>query len=146
MRVGPLVALAVIALCLQPAATRADDILGAGSTFVAPVLSKWSADYSARGGDAVSYQRIGERHDRRVIEINVFPVLLFDAASNRAEIRMRLGDGNPLAEAAEASPIMRCAAGKLRFTPARNPCGDAVRKIEPLRHHSNHGIDCSFHR
>jgi phosphate transport system substrate-binding protein len=35
------------------------DLTGAGSTFVYPVLSKWSADYSSHGGDRVNYQSIG---------------------------------------------------------------------------------------
>ena len=41
------------------AAAWAADITGAGSTFVYPVLSKWSADYSAKFGDRVNYQSIG---------------------------------------------------------------------------------------
>jgi phosphate transport system substrate-binding protein len=34
-------------------------ITGAGSTFVYPVLSAWSADYSKNGGTSVNYQSIG---------------------------------------------------------------------------------------
>ncbi len=41
------------------AAALAADITGAGSTFVYPILSKWSADYSAKFGDQVNYQSIG---------------------------------------------------------------------------------------
>jgi phosphate transport system substrate-binding protein len=37
----------------------AADITGAGSTFVGPVLSKWSADYAAKIGTRVTYQSIG---------------------------------------------------------------------------------------
>ena len=40
-------------------AGMAAQITGAGSTFVYPVLSKWSADYSAKFGDKVNYQSIG---------------------------------------------------------------------------------------
>ena len=57
----------------------------------------------------------------------------------------RLGDGNPIAEAAEASPIMRGAAGNFRIEFARNPGGDAGREIKPLGHHADHGVDCSLH-
>jgi len=32
---------------------------GAGSTFVYPILSKWSADYNVKTGDKVNYQSIG---------------------------------------------------------------------------------------
>ncbi|MDE1915617.1 MAG: phosphate ABC transporter substrate-binding protein PstS [Sphingomonadales bacterium] len=35
------------------------DITGAGSTFVYPILSKWSADYSSHGGERINYQSIG---------------------------------------------------------------------------------------
>ena len=39
---------------------HAADITGAGSTFVYPILSKWSADYSAKAaGVKVNYQSIG---------------------------------------------------------------------------------------
>ena len=37
----------------------ASQITGAGSTFVYPLLSAWSADYSNNGGVAVNYQSIG---------------------------------------------------------------------------------------
>lgn len=37
----------------------AADITGAGSTFVYPVLSKWSADYNKETGDKLNYQSIG---------------------------------------------------------------------------------------
>jgi phosphate transport system substrate-binding protein len=38
---------------------QAGQITGAGSTFVYPVLSAWSADFSKTGGVAVNYQSIG---------------------------------------------------------------------------------------
>ncbi|HEY3520994.1 MAG TPA: phosphate ABC transporter substrate-binding protein PstS [Rhodanobacteraceae bacterium] len=41
------------------AAAHATDITGAGSTFVYPVLSKWSAAYSTQTGNHVNYQSIG---------------------------------------------------------------------------------------
>jgi phosphate transport system substrate-binding protein len=34
-------------------------ITGAGSTFVAPLMSKWQSDYSSRTGDTVTYGAIG---------------------------------------------------------------------------------------
>lgn len=51
-------ALALAAACFVPAA-RAGDITGAGSTFVYPILSKWSASYNAKTGSRVNYQSIG---------------------------------------------------------------------------------------
>jgi phosphate transport system substrate-binding protein len=40
-------------------AALAADLTGAGSTFVFPILAKWSADYSAQNGTRVNYQSIG---------------------------------------------------------------------------------------
>ena len=51
---------ALIALFLCSPAS-AEDITGAGSTFVFPILSKWSADYGAKTGTNVKYQSIGSR-------------------------------------------------------------------------------------
>ncbi len=34
-------------------------ITGAGSTFVAPLMSKWQSDYSSKTGDTVTYGSIG---------------------------------------------------------------------------------------
>ncbi len=38
---------------------EAGEIVGAGSTFIYPIMSKWSADYSNQTGNTVSYQSIG---------------------------------------------------------------------------------------
>lgn len=40
-------------------ASQAAEITGAGSSFVYPVLSKWSADYNRKTGNKVNYQSIG---------------------------------------------------------------------------------------
>ena len=55
LKIG-VVALAAMALA---GVARANDITGAGSTFVYPILSKWSADYSVKTGNKVNYQSIG---------------------------------------------------------------------------------------
>ena len=47
----------VAALGLVSAASA--EVTGAGSTFIYPVLSKWTADYHNMGGDQVNYQSIG---------------------------------------------------------------------------------------
>lgn len=41
------------------AASSGNEITGAGSTFVYPVLSAWAADYSAQSGVKINYQPIG---------------------------------------------------------------------------------------
>lgn len=49
---------ALMAIALSGQAWAAE-ITGAGSTFVFPILSKWSADYGTASGAKVSYQSIG---------------------------------------------------------------------------------------
>lgn len=58
MRLLTLAAAGLLAATL-PSRAQATDITGAGSTFVYPILSKWSADYNAKTGDKVNYQSIG---------------------------------------------------------------------------------------
>ncbi len=56
------VAFVVWGLLLTVAAStgvRATEITGAGSTFVYPILSKWSAAYKDKTGDTVGYESIG---------------------------------------------------------------------------------------
>jgi len=43
----------------QAAAGSAQQVTGAGSTFVYPVLSAWAADYRKRSGTSINYQSIG---------------------------------------------------------------------------------------
>ena len=51
--------LSVVAALLVTAPASAAETRGAGSTFVSPVMAKWSADYKARTGNSVSYQSVG---------------------------------------------------------------------------------------
>ena len=48
-------------LALMPSGSRlaAEEVAGAGSTFVAPIITKWSQDYAAATGVKVEYQSIG---------------------------------------------------------------------------------------
>jgi len=50
---------AVAGLAMFTSAAIAAEITGAGSTFVYPVLSKWSAGYQAVSGKGINYQSIG---------------------------------------------------------------------------------------
>lgn len=50
---------AVVATAGFALAAHAGEITGAGSTFVYPILSKWSADYNQASGNKVNYQSIG---------------------------------------------------------------------------------------
>ena len=53
-----LVATAIAASMTLTAGAQAA-VTGAGSTFVYPIISKWSADYKSTGGDQINYQSIG---------------------------------------------------------------------------------------
>jgi len=48
-----------ISFALSTAAQAATEVTGAGSTFVYPILSKWSAAYNQQTGVKVNYQSIG---------------------------------------------------------------------------------------
>src|ERR1700742_1072290 len=55
-----LLAIAVTAsIAFAGVAAAATDITGAGSSFVYPVLSKWSAEFTTKTGSKVNYQSIG---------------------------------------------------------------------------------------
>lgn len=49
----------VVAASLFGTTVQATDITGAGSSFVYPVISKWSAAYAEKTGNHVNYQSIG---------------------------------------------------------------------------------------
>jgi phosphate transport system substrate-binding protein len=57
LKFKPIILATVLAAGLTLPASAA--VTGAGSTFVYPVLSKWSADYKAMGGQEINYQSIG---------------------------------------------------------------------------------------
>lgn len=51
--------LALAALSVAATGAQATDITGAGSSFVYPVLSKWSAAFAEKTGNQLNYQSIG---------------------------------------------------------------------------------------
>jgi phosphate transport system substrate-binding protein len=62
---------ALVALAFSGSAL-ADDITGAGSTFVFPILSRWSGEYGAKVGTKVDYQPIGS--GRGILQIKAATV------------------------------------------------------------------------
>lgn len=52
-------AAALAGLAFIASVATAAEITGAGSTFVYPILSKWSTDYNVKTGDKLNYQSIG---------------------------------------------------------------------------------------
>lgn len=51
--------MAVLICCSSAAAAYAADITGAGSTFAAPLYTRWATDYQKSGGSKVIYQATG---------------------------------------------------------------------------------------
>jgi phosphate transport system substrate-binding protein len=51
--------IAVAVLCWSGASALSQDVLGAGSTFVYPVLAKWTEAYRAETGVRIGYQAVG---------------------------------------------------------------------------------------
>src|SRR4029077_13062578 len=79
-----------LVLCLGHGVAHASDITGAGSTFVAPVLSRWSTDYAATGGEGLSYQRIGSGAGISSLRSGTVDFAATDAPLKPAELQ-RLG-------------------------------------------------------
>ncbi len=50
---------AIVAASMFGLAAHATDVTGAGSSFVYPVVSKWSATYAEKTGNRINYQSIG---------------------------------------------------------------------------------------
>jgi phosphate transport system substrate-binding protein len=87
MRVTRFAAIAALALCLQSPLAQADEILGSGSTFVAPVIAKWSTDFGAKGGDTVSYQRTGSAAGLAALKSGIMDFAASDAPLKPAELQ-----------------------------------------------------------
>jgi phosphate transport system substrate-binding protein len=81
------IAIGAVAAFLHHGAALADDITGAGSTFVSPVLSKWSAAYSAKGGTALTYQAIGSGAGIAALRSEIVDFAASDAPLRPAELR-----------------------------------------------------------
>ena len=109
------VALAALAMT---ASAQAADITGAGSTFVFPILSKWSADYSAKTGTKVNYQSIGSGGGLAQIKAATVDFGASDAPMKPEELQ-KLGMGQfPLVVGGivPVANIEGMPAGQLRFT------------------------------
>jgi hypothetical protein len=96
-------------------------------------------------GPHVPDHRVGERQDRGVVEVDLRTEPIPDASGDRAQVRAGLCDRRAFAHAADAAPVVRGPAGKLRFELARDPHAGARRKVERRRHHADDGIDGPVH-
>jgi len=110
----------VLAVSLTHGAALADDITGAGSTFVSPVLTRWSAAYSADGRPALAYQPIGSGGGIAALRSETVDFAATDAPLRPAELQkfglaqfpLVVGGVVPIVNIAGVKP------GELRFTGA----------------------------
>jgi len=100
------------------ASVQAQEITGAGSTFVYPILSKWSADYSAKTGINVNYQSIGSGGGLAQIKAATVDFGASDAPM-RPEDLQKLGMGQFPLVIGGIAPVVNIdgvQAGQIRFT------------------------------
>ena len=112
-------ALLATAAVIAPAA-HAADVTGAGSSFVEPVMSRWSADYNKQTGDRVNYQPNGSGAGIAAIKAGTVDFGASDqplgsadlAAAGLAQFPIVIGGILPVVN------IAGVPAGKLHFTGA----------------------------
>jgi phosphate transport system substrate-binding protein len=81
------IALGLVAVLLHCAPGRADDISGAGSTFVSSILSRWSATYSASSTATLAYQPVGSGSGIASLKSGVVDFAVSDAPLKPAELQ-----------------------------------------------------------
>jgi phosphate transport system substrate-binding protein len=111
--------LAALALAAGMASgAHADEITGAGATFVYPALSKWSSDYNKATGHRVNYQSIGSGGGIAQIKAKTVDFGSSDAPMKIAELN-QFGLGQFPSVIGGVVPIVNLkgiAPGKIRFT------------------------------
>src|SRR5262245_4528868 len=108
----------LLAALLSHGPSLADDITGAGSTFVSPVLTKWSAAYSKDGRPALAYQPIGSGGGIAALRSETVDFAATDAPLRLMELQksglvqfpLVVGGVVPIVNIAGVKP------GELRFT------------------------------
>jgi phosphate transport system substrate-binding protein len=107
-----------LAALAMTASVQAAEITGAGSTFVFPILSKWSADYSAKTGINVNYQSIGSGGGLAQIKAATVDFGASDAPMKPADLQ-KLGMGQFPLVIGGIAPVVNIdgvQAGQMRFT------------------------------
>jgi phosphate transport system substrate-binding protein len=97
---------------------EAAEITGAGSTFVYPILSKWSADYSGKAGININYQSIGSGGGLAQIKAATVDFGASDAPMKPAELQ-KFGMGQFPLVIGGIAPVVNIdgvQAGQMRFT------------------------------
>ena len=111
-------AVALAVACASTGSARAVDVTGAGSTFVFPILSKWSAAYSAANGSKVNYQSVGSAGGLTQIKNATVDFGASDAPLKPAELA-KLGMGQFPLVIGGIVPVVNIEGvepGQLRFT------------------------------
>ncbi|GAC1529920.1 MAG: phosphate ABC transporter substrate-binding protein PstS [Ramlibacter sp.] len=73
--------------------SAAQDVTGAGSSFVAPVLTKWASDYNKATGVAINYQSVGsgagiKQIDAKTVDFGASDMPLTDEVlANKGEVQ-----------------------------------------------------------
>ena len=107
-----------LAILAMTASVKAAEITGAGSTFVFPILSKWSADYSTKTGINVNYQSIGSGGGLAQIRAATVDFGASDAPMKPADLQ-KLGMGQFPLVIGGIAPVVNIdgvQAGQMRFT------------------------------
>jgi phosphate transport system substrate-binding protein len=97
---------------------QASEVTGAGLTLVFPILSKWSADYSAKTGINVNYQSIGSGGGLAQIKAATVDFGASDAPMKPADLQ-KLGMGQFPLVIGGIAPVVNIdgiQAGQMRFT------------------------------
>jgi ABC-type phosphate transport system substrate-binding protein len=108
----------VLGALMLVGAAHGAEITGAGSTFVFPVLAKWSADYGARAGTKINYQAIGSAGGITQIRGAAVDFGITDAPMKPAELA-KLGLGQFPTVIGGVVPVVHIDGvqpGQMRFT------------------------------
>jgi phosphate transport system substrate-binding protein len=109
---------AALAALAMTASVQAADITGAGSTFVFPILSKWSTDYSTKTGTHINYQSIGSGGGLAQIRAATVDFGASDAPMKPEDLQ-KLGMGQFPLVIGGIAPVVNIdgiEAGQMRFT------------------------------
>jgi phosphate transport system substrate-binding protein len=118
MRVAATLGVVALAVVAMMNSVGAAEVTGAGSTFVYPILSKWSADYSAKAGNNINYQSIGSGGGLAQIKAATVDFGASDAPMKPAELT-KLGMGQFPLVIGGIAPVVNIdgvQAGQMRFT------------------------------
>ena len=83
-----MISLAVAAF-VYAAPASAQDVTGAGSSFIAPILSKWASDYNKATGVKINYQSIGSGAGLKQIEAKTVDFGASDAPLKDEELKAK---------------------------------------------------------